>query len=362
MPEHPCAKGLTSACFKAYPAWARQAVAYKLLHAILPKQLSRELPKGLGRALIGPGAIIPSGVVLPPGMVIPPNFTFPDRWVPWLYFNFLTGELPWTLFPEGWKEGDPLPPGVTYAPGFVLPPGWTPEDPPPAALIPGYTPVATPPDSGATPPLYVAPFSPGPVHRPSAGLGINEYTVSFFPTKTGWAQNTDPDWWTCRNTDSMLQWEWETINDITPISVSLYSGSYSIKRTYNRFPLTGFPPGATIISAKLSLKLYSGEFITARAYTTISDVDDFPPNYLDVWNIHSDPVTLFLGENIFNLSGDAIAVLQNKIGENCDINARESDHDYGDVPPDPESEYTPYFYNCNASNENKPILTIIYKA
>ena len=169
MPEHPCAEGLSSACFKAYPAWARQALAYKLLHAILPKQLTKNLPKGLGRALIGPGAIIPSGVVFPPGMAIPPNFTFPDRWIPWLYFNFLTGELPWTLFPEGWKPGDPLPPGVTYAPGFVLPPDWTPEDHPPTALIPGYTPVPTPPDSGATPPLYVAPFSPGPIGGSIAG-------------------------------------------------------------------------------------------------------------------------------------------------------------------------------------------------
>lgn len=167
MPEHPCAEGLSSACFKAYPAWARQAVAYKLLHAILPKQLTKNLPKGLGLALIGPGAIIPSGVVLPPGMAIPPDFTFPDRWVPWLYFNFLTGELPWTLFPEGWKPGDPLPPGVTYAPGFVLPPGWTPEDHPPGWLIPGYTPVPTPPDSGAAPPGYVQVFEPGPISTAS---------------------------------------------------------------------------------------------------------------------------------------------------------------------------------------------------
>jgi len=169
MPEHPCAEGLSSACFKAYPAWARQALAYKLLHILLPKQLTKRLPGGLDRALIGPEATIPPGVVIPPGMAIPPNYTFPDRWVPWLYFNFLTGEPPWTLFPDGWKPGDPLPPGVTYPPGFVLPPGWTPEDHPPAALIPGYNPVPTPPISGAAPPLYIPPFSPGPIGGPTSG-------------------------------------------------------------------------------------------------------------------------------------------------------------------------------------------------
>ena len=92
MPEHPCSKGLTPECFKAYPRWARQALAYKVLHAILPKQLSKNLPGRLNKALIGSGTIVPAGLPLEPGMVIPPNFTWP----------------------MGWNVGDPLPPGVSY--------------------------------------------------------------------------------------------------------------------------------------------------------------------------------------------------------------------------------------------------------
>lgn len=49
MPKHPCEDGLSKACFAACPAWARQALAYKLLHLLLPKQLTARLPKTLRR-------------------------------------------------------------------------------------------------------------------------------------------------------------------------------------------------------------------------------------------------------------------------------------------------------------------------
>ena len=112
MVEHPCAGGLSGACFAAYPAWARQALAYKLVHIILPKQLTKNLPKGLNLPFVGPGAIVPPGVVFPPGMVIPPGFSWKDSWTAWLNLIFSGKELPWSLFPKDWKPGDPLPPGV----------------------------------------------------------------------------------------------------------------------------------------------------------------------------------------------------------------------------------------------------------
>ena len=135
MPSHPCDKGLTPACFRAYHKWAKQALAYKLTRLLLPSQLTRRLPGVLSRALIGPGAILPPGLVLPPGTIVPPGFTWPDHWTPWQYFDFTTLEDPRTLFPEDWKYPDPLPPGVTIAPGAVFPTGWTPADPLPAGVI-----------------------------------------------------------------------------------------------------------------------------------------------------------------------------------------------------------------------------------
>lgn len=89
----PCAKGLTQKCFQAHPQFARQAFAYRLLHTIAPGEITRRLPKGLFRALIGPGAVVPDSTTLPPGTVVSPGVTIP----------------------VGYQPGDPIPPG-TYTP------------------------------------------------------------------------------------------------------------------------------------------------------------------------------------------------------------------------------------------------------
>lgn len=47
MAEHPCANGLTPACFKAYPAYARKVLAYKVLMMMMPEELSMKLPASL---------------------------------------------------------------------------------------------------------------------------------------------------------------------------------------------------------------------------------------------------------------------------------------------------------------------------
>lgn len=44
MPDHPCADGLTPACFKAYPGYARKVLAYKLMLMMLPEEVSADLP------------------------------------------------------------------------------------------------------------------------------------------------------------------------------------------------------------------------------------------------------------------------------------------------------------------------------
>ena len=155
---HPCAEGLTPLCFRAYPAWARQAFAYKLLHIMLPKQLTKNLPRGLNLALVPPGVVLPPGAVVPPGVVFPPGWTPGDPAPPGVVIP------PGTVFPSAWSPGDPAPPGVVIPPGTIFPPGWSPGDPAPSGvqLPPSVSPV--PPGSGITPPLYVAPWEPGPVN------------------------------------------------------------------------------------------------------------------------------------------------------------------------------------------------------
>jgi len=130
----PCHRALDAECFRAYPAWARQALAYRLLHVFFPPWLTRRLPKFLRMPLIAPGVTIPTGAYLPPGSVVGPDTVFPPGWVSpdpppdGVYIP------PGTEFPPGWTPGDPLPTGVTMEPGAAFPPGWTPGDPYPEGV------------------------------------------------------------------------------------------------------------------------------------------------------------------------------------------------------------------------------------
>jgi len=185
--DHPCANGLTPECFEAYPEWAKIALAYKLLHVLIPANISRRLPKGLFPGRIGPGALLPAGWDPPPGVIVPPNYTVPPSWIPFTYFILPEG-LTWAdLFPDDWKVGDALPdgvtinpaatippgltieadlpPGITIDPAATIPPGWTPTNPPPEWFAPGGKGPRIPP-GGALPPLYVPPQQ-SPPHRPS---------------------------------------------------------------------------------------------------------------------------------------------------------------------------------------------------
>lgn len=97
LERHPCARGLTSECFRTHPQWAKQALATRLLHAITPKALTKRLPPSVNKAFIVPGLSFPPGVGVgdfPPGAIITPG----------------------TVFPPGWTAGDPLPPGSTAPP------------------------------------------------------------------------------------------------------------------------------------------------------------------------------------------------------------------------------------------------------
>lgn len=121
----PCLKRLDANCFRARPAWAKQAFAYRLVNLLTPKPLTKRLPKGLRTALLAPGVMMPPGVELPPGTVIAPG----------------------AEIPAGWTTGDPLPPGAI----------------PPGAIPPGAE------ATGVTPPGYVAPWEPGPTGTAARG-------------------------------------------------------------------------------------------------------------------------------------------------------------------------------------------------
>ena len=109
--RHTCEKGITDKCIKEYPEWARKAIAYKLIHFFLPKELSRNLPFPLNRPLIGEGAVVPAGVDIPAGYVIPPEFDA----------SGISGlsDLPASFSPEG-ASGVVCPPDTGASPPDVF--------------------------------------------------------------------------------------------------------------------------------------------------------------------------------------------------------------------------------------------------
>jgi len=209
-PKDPCMEGLTPDCFEEHPEWAKMAFAYRLLCAILPPWLTRRLQKYLLKAIFGPGVVYPPGYIPPPGWVfppgsiippdwemgdpfpdvltIPPDAVFPPGWKPWHPLPPGVFVDPSDLFPDGWTMGDPFPDGFVVDPDAVFPDGWTPDDPlpdgvtidpeavfpigwifqeePPEDAIEPPKPPKDDPDS-RIPPLYIEPWEPGPIKRPT---------------------------------------------------------------------------------------------------------------------------------------------------------------------------------------------------
>lgn len=104
----PCLRRIDADCFRSRPAWAKRAFAYRLVHLLTPKPLTKRLPKGLRTALIPPGVVWQPGDPLPPGAimpaVLPPGVE-------------ATGPTPPT-YTEVWSPGPPSPVGGrTFAPG-----------------------------------------------------------------------------------------------------------------------------------------------------------------------------------------------------------------------------------------------------
>ena len=407
MIEHPCARGLTAACFAAYPAWARQAFAYKMLHILLPKQLTRRLPKGLNRALIGPGAIVPPGVMLPPGAIVPPGFTFPESWVPWQGFDFTTLEDPSTIFPPGWTPEDPLPPGVTITPGVVFPPGWTPADPlpagvivspgavfpvgwtpadplpagviispaavlpagwtpvdpPPPAFIPGYSPFPTPPESGAAPPIFIPPFEPGPVHPPAPGPSLKEYTIEIECTGYEWLRSVSPGWATARDTlDVVTTNVGGGANDYFGF-VNFNFGDYQVSRYIWRFPLTLLPVGAVMVSGKIAFFVSSGIGDTLCIQRAPTAAFDEAADFLRMEGVADSYATVADGYNDFNLSALSLAYCLSSAGGVGYFMTREYGHDYLNSAPADGEQFDPRgATNINVTPEYRPKMTLTYKA
>jgi len=188
----PCLQRIDADCFRAQPAWAKRAFAYRLVHLLTPKPLTKRLPKGLRLALIAPGLEIPPGVELPPGVVVSPGTDLPASWTPGDPIPPGVTVDPTATFPPGWSPGDQLPDGVALDPGAEIPAGWQPPDPLPSGALP--VPVM-PPDaqqSGPIAPTYTGTWGPGPVTRPSPAPTGVVWHIHF--TSPKWSNGYKTTW------------------------------------------------------------------------------------------------------------------------------------------------------------------------
>lgn len=319
MPFHPCADGLTPVCFKAYPAWARQALAYKLLHILLPKQLTKNLPGGLNLPFVAPGVIIPPGVEFTPGTVIPPDVSFPP----------------------GWTPADAAPPGVIITPE-VYP---------------------TPPGSGAAPPIYIQPFEPGPVHTPAPGPGLIEYTVEFLINSTEWLGNYGTPWATVRDYVINAAVAIPTISPYPSITAYNQGSYYDLWRFAFKFDLSALPPGASMVSGYVSIKVSTGTGKTCCVQRSPTITWNNKNDYLAFTGAAEDPKTISGVEQKFALSADSLAYCKAQAGSFAYFIAREDAHDFLNSAPTAGQRFEAQFYTHADSNPAlRPTLTLVYKA
>lgn len=232
--EYPCLKRIDANCFQSRPHWAKQAFAYRLVHLLTPKRLTKKLPRGIRRALLAPGVMLPPGVELPAGIVVAPG----------------------AEIPTGWTAGDPLPPGAIPAP--VAPPGVD--------------------ETGATPPQYVAPWEPGPARpapspppsgavvwraEPFDNLTANSWTdLSTFDGVAEivsgqlklWAPAAAGRGWIQRTEGTAFPTNWSVIAPINyqsgtgSLRLEIRTGTYRIRMTLDppdEVTLAGTPAGQT---------------------------------------------------------------------------------------------------------------------
>lgn len=173
---------------------------------------------------------------LPEGVTIDPSFRIQIPQLKLMYIFIEPGKTWKEVFPNGWDPTGPLPDGASWTPYYTLPavysPGWAPGGPLPEGVIiePGIefrageqsiepiTPEqiqaaiyrrtgSRPPrraltaaqmhrgiaaEEGTAPPLYMGPWEPGPVHRPTntPSVSVETWFSDTFENLNEWTIHT----------------------------------------------------------------------------------------------------------------------------------------------------------------------------
>lgn len=262
-----------------------------------------------------------------------------------------------TLFPA--EVTRRLPKGLR--PGIIgFPPGWDPGVPLTPPLEPGPPPGITIPPGGAIPPIYIAPFQPGPPHIVSPttpGVVIDATITAQNDGRQGcahflWAGAHDA-------TEGTFLLFPETATD-SAIRAAMDPPDYIIFRSFFDFDLSGIPEGASITWAKLTLQSYGAETCntgiqegTQSDSLALADYDAFTGSLFDT-------LTWAAGSNVFTLNTAGKTYIRSKFTSTAKLCMREYNHDYLDAAPGVGENFQAGCSWSGAAAANKPKLEIRY--
>ena len=319
MDDLSCQKVIGRACFQAYPAFARRAIAYRLLHLLIPSDIAKILPKSLSDPLIAPGVKIPLDAKFPPGTCIVPGCSFPA--------------------------------------------GWDPDQDPPECAKSAPLPTLAMQASGGNPPTYLAPGPSGPLPvQPPAPPPVEPVTVYITSSiKDGHVRNDDADWATAKGTGTGNVVDDDDVRWTDAMAANYWSGVYNVYRSFFYFNLSAVPAGKTITEVVLLLTehvrhetgvaVYKG---TQAATLTTADFGAFE-------GAAFKSQAFVDGENEFILNAAGIQYMQDNIGSEVKLCCRESDYDAGTLVPPASSNHRNGCYYANHSTEiYKPKIKVTY--
>ena len=300
----PCEEGINAACVAAYPDYAKQLLAYRLLHILLPADITKNLPRVLRTFTPRPEFPLPPG--FDPGLSIiqPP------------------------IIPPAIRSTGPLPPAYTGpgTPGPVHPPG----------AGPSVTHVSVP-ISSSTSDGYVRYVNGvwSTVHDALTGTGKADTHTRH--TDALEANYINPNYFLYR---SFFYFDLTSI----PAAAAIISATFDIMAYANALSDVSIQEG------------------TQADPLTTADYDAYTDPFFDhiTWTLGAGDADQI---NTFTLNAAGLTYIEGQFGGTAKLCAREYTHDYLDVDPAPGPTFTQcgMYYSNSGIAGNRPTLKIVYE-
>jgi len=233
----------------------------------------------------------------------------------------------------------------------------------------GLIPPIIDPDDNPIPPIYIPPWTPGPI----GGIGgISppgqeiEITITA-STADGYIYSDELTWTAARNNPALPGISITRTRHNLAMSGYKQIGRYYVRRSFLYFDLSSLPTGKKIVNAIVGVVGYSNALTqvsiqkgTQGEPLETSDWNAFSgsPFSILTWQKYVDPD---LNTNLFELDGPGRSYIRQKLGTTAKFCMREYTKDYLNVEPTSSPFMNGMHYANNATAALRPYITIIYK-